>query len=205
MQNQTFGEMLKAALIPLAGRAPGDIALQTGMVYDAVSGCFSLESLGRKIAFRWPECALPEGIEPWHFLVILHYMDQAAGIQPSGRLIPFGAQTGGMVRGGGFDRDCENAVRRQLGACEPALLEEACCSMGGRLLSSNADLCAEFAFLPRYPLTLKIWFADDEMEASGRMFLDEAARHSLSVEDSVTAGTLILEGLLKSISREETP
>mgnify|MGYP005796112937 FL=1 len=48
-----------------------------------------------------------------------------------------------------------------------------------------------------YPVTLKIWFADEEFAASGRMFLDGSAEHFLSVEDAVTVGDLILEEIQK--------
>jgi len=100
-----------------------------------------------------------------------------------------------MVRGGGFDRDAENIIRDKLGRMNPKRLEENCLAMGAKLMESNADLCAEFRFAPHFPLWLKLWFADDEFEASGRLFIDANADHHLAIEDAVTAGTLVLEML----------
>ena len=201
-ENQTFGEMLKVAQARLRGRSSEDIAEKTGLEWDGARSRFHLNSLGREVEILWPDLSPAMQLEPWYQLVILHYMDQASGLFPARALIPFAAQPGGMVRGGGFDRECEQIIRTRLGKCDPEALEQACLRLGARILSSNADLCAEFALLPRYPLTLKIWFADDEMEASGRMFLDENAPACLSVEDSVTAGTLILDALVRMTCTE---
>lgn len=39
----------------------------------------------------------------------------------------------------------------------------------------RADLCAVFPFLPWYSLWLKIWFADEEFEASGKLLVSKSA------------------------------
>ena len=70
--------------------------------------------------------------------------------------------------------------------------------VGGRILKSNADLCAEFPFLPRYPVTLKLWLADDEFPVYGRLLLDSSAEHYLTIEDSVTVGNILLQMLEQS-------
>lgn len=193
--NQTFGEMMKAALLPLQGRDPDEIARRTGFYYDADAARFRFCSLGREISIRWPDCTFDPEIDPWHQLVILHYMDGAQDAPASDQLMPFGAQPGGMVRGGGFERECEEIIRSRIGKCPDACIESACAALGARRIAGNADLCAVFDFLPRYPLTLKIWYADEEMDASGRMFLAAGAERFLGVEDSVTAGTLLLNAL----------
>ena len=77
----------------------------------------------------------------------------------------------------------------------PEELARRCLSMGAELLPSNADFCAHFSFLPRCSLWLKVWFADDELPPSGRLLIDESAPHYLTIEDAVTAGSLILDAL----------
>ena len=74
-------------------------------------------------------------------------------------------------------------------------LEARCIAMGGVLTETNADFSVVFPFLPNYPITLKIWFADDEFGASGRMLADKSADHYLTIEDAVTVGEVILEQL----------
>lgn len=46
---------------------------------------------------------------------------------------------------------------------------------------------------------MKLWFPDDELPGSGRMFLDESAGHFMAVEDAITVGGLILEGILSQL------
>ena len=131
----------------------------------------------------------------WHTLTLLHYLDLADGAPPSGCMISFSQYKDGLVRGGGLDRNAELIVRRDLGVLPPEELARRCLSMGAELLPSNADFCAHFSFLPRCSLWLKVWFADDELPPSGRLLIDESAPHYLTIEDAVTAGSLILDAL----------
>ena len=79
-------------------------------------------------------------------------------------------------------------------------MKESMSGTGGKIISCNADLGIVFPFLPYYPVTLKIWFADEEIAGTGRMFLDRSAEHFLSVEDAVTVGTLLLEEIQKKLA-----
>lgn len=76
----------------------------------------------------------------------------------------------------------------------------ACRILGGILTPSNADVCAVFSLFPNYPITLKLWFADEEIPGSGRLFLDRCASHYLTVEDAVTAGSLLMEALFQELN-----
>lgn len=60
-------------------------------------------------------------------------------------------------------------------------------------------MCAIFPFLPHYPVWLKIWLADEEFDASGKLMISKSADHYLTVEDAVTVGEILLS-LLKAIS-----
>ncbi len=137
----------------------------------------------------------------WHTLTLLHYLDLADGTPLSGKMMAFGQYPEGMVRGGGFDRRAETDIRLHMGLLPPEELHRRLLALGAALEPSNADLCARIPFLPRYPLWLRIWFADEEFPASGRMFLDESAAHYLTVEDAVVVGELILERLTENITR----
>ena len=198
MKNTAFENMKQAALQRLCGKDPEEIGRNTGILFSPETSEFCLSSLGNSIIVKYPEYSMAETVNEWHQLVILHYMDMADRSSLTGKLIRFGELPGGMVRGGGFDRLCEQTVSRDLGNWPEKKLGAVCRSLGGRIFSSNADFAAEFSFLPFYPVTLKIWFADEEMVGSGRMFLDSSAGHFLSVEDAVTVGTLLLEEIQKN-------
>lgn len=68
--------------------------------------------------------------------------------------------------------------------------------IGGRSAESNADCAIRFDFLPRYPLLLKLWLADEDFPASGKLLVDASSDHYLTIEDAVTIGQLVMEELL---------
>ena len=83
---------------------------------------------------------------------------------------------------------------------DPEKIQKACTSLGAEFIETKADLCAVFPVLPRYPVTLKIWFADEEFPVSGKIFLQDHADHYLSVEDAVTVGEILLQKLSEAFS-----
>lgn len=194
-ENRTFSEMMKPARAWLSGRCPEDIARKSGIEYDGEAARFRLMSLGHDVEVSWPELEVRPELGAWYPLVILHYMNMADGAPVSGKLIQFAALKDGMVRGGGFDWQSERALAQLFADCSEEEICRRCQKLGGRPVKSNADLCFEFPFLPNYPVTLKIWLADDEFPLSARLFLDASADHYLTVEDAVTVGSLLLEEL----------
>lgn len=192
--DQLFSNMLLAAQGWLRERSPQQICRLTDASFDG--NAFHLESLGQTISVFLPDYRLCPQLSQWHTLTLLHYLARGDGTPLSGTPITFAQHRDGMIRGGGFDRDAEVMIREKLGILPPEELRRRCLALGGKIIPSNADLCAEFLFLPRYPVWLKVWFADEEFPASGRMLLDAAAEHYLSIEDAVTVGGLILERLL---------
>ena len=197
-EGRAFQNMKRAALDRLLERDPAEIGEKTGIRFSPEASAFYLTTLGKSVTVRYPEYQMNGELGEWHQLVILHYMDMADHSRLTGNQINFGALPGGMVGGGGFDRLCEQTVSRDLGNWTEEKLETVSRLLGGRIFSSNADFSVEFSVLPFYPVTLKIWFADEEFAASGRMFLDSSAGHFLSVEDAVTVGDLILEEIQKA-------
>lgn len=193
MENRQFEAMLAVAQERLAQHAPEDIAEKAGAQY--ADGSFSLKTLGQTVTVRLSDCTIQPPLSKWHALTLLHYLDLADGAPLTGRTITFSQYKDGLARGGGLDRNAELIVRRDLGILPPEELERRCRSLGAELLPSNADFCARFDFAPRYPIWLKVWFADEEFPASGRLLLDESAPHYLTIEDAVTVGSLILDQL----------
>lgn len=120
----------------------------------------------------------------------------ADGTPLTGKWISFGQIKDGLARGGDFDRRCEDVIRRRLSQISIKELTEKCMDTGGRILDSNADFTVQFDFLPRYPLLLKLRFADEEFPASGKLLLDTSVDHYLMIEDAVTAGQILMEKLV---------
>lgn len=191
-QDQMFSQMTQAALIRLAGRDPGEIARKAGVCYDEAASVFRFSSMGVEVTVRHPDYTITPELPGWHILVILHYLDLADGFPLIGKEISFGQLRSGLVRGGGIDRKCELAIQK-LWELHGDMLEAVCVGTGGERIASNADAAYRIPFLPRFPVTLKVWFPDEEFPASGRMLLDASADHYLTIEDAVTVAEILLE------------
>lgn len=193
MENRQFERMLEAARSRLLRHVPEEISEKAGVRYE--NGAFWVRTLGRCVEVQWPAGKITPPVSKWHTLTLLHYLDLADGTPLSGRTITFSQYKDGLVRGGGLDRNTELIVRRDLGVLPREELARRCETLGAELLPSNADFCARFDFAPRYPVWLKVWFADEEFPASGRLLVDESAPNYLTIEDAVTVGSLILDCL----------
>ena len=186
-ENRMYSQMLKAAYRWLAERQPEDIAEKAGVTFDG-SG-FHFESLGIPVTVSYPAYQITPALDPWHQLIILHYLHLADGTPLSYQTIAFAQQRDGMVRGGGLDRKAEAVISK----LELNALKQRCEVMGCKEKAANADYCVELPLLPMYPVTLNYWQADEEFPASGRLLTDSSAEHYLTIEDAVTAGELLLQ------------
>ena len=193
MENRQFELMLEAARSRLLRHVPEEISEKAGVRYE--NGVFWVRTLGRRVEIQWPAGKITPPVSTWHTLTLLHYLDLADGTPLTGRTITFSQYKDGLVRGGGLDRNTELIVRRDLGVLPREELARRCETLGAELLPSNADFCARFDFAPRYPVWLKVWFADEEFPTSGRLLVDEGAPSYLTIEDAVTVGALILDEL----------
>ena len=193
MENRQFELMLEAARSRLLRHVPEEISEKAGVRYE--NGAFWVRTFGRCVEVQWTAGKITPPVSKWHTLTLLHYLDLADGTPLTGRTITFSQYKDGLVRGGGLDRNAELIVRRDLGVLPREELARRCETLGAELLPSNADFCARFDFAPRYPVWLKVWFADEEFPASGRLLVDESAPNYLTIEDAVTVGSLILDCL----------
>lgn len=193
MENRQFARMMQTAQERLLRHVPEEISEKAGVRYE--NGVFWVRTLGRRVEIQWPAGKITPPVSTWHTLTLLHYLDLADGTPLTGRTITFSQYKDGLVRGGGLDRNTELIVRRDLGVLPREELARRCETLGAELLPSNADFCARFDFAPRYPVWLKVWFADEEFPTSGRILVDESALNYLTIEDAVTVGSLILDCL----------
>ncbi|MDE7319289.1 MAG: DUF3786 domain-containing protein [Lachnospiraceae bacterium] len=193
--NRAFQQMLLPAKERVCLHSPEEIAEKSGVVFQKDRSCFELQSLNQTIQITFPDCTFQPQVQEWHQLVILHYLDLADGAAVSSEMIPFGALKDGLIRGTRFDRDMENALQRFLAGKTKEQLCKSCRGLGAELIEERADLCAVFPFLPHYPLWLKIWLADEEFDASGKLLVSKSADHYLAIEDAVTVGEILLERL----------
>ena len=195
IKDQMFSQMNQAALARLAGREPRELARNAGIRYEAEAQAFHIPTMGMEVTLSYPDYRFMPELPGWHSLVILHYLDLADGFPLTGKEIPFGQMKSGMIRGGGIDRRCELTIQNLKNLSEDTLMK-ICENIGGEPISSNADAAYRIPFLPKFPVTLKIWLPDEEFPASGRLLLDSSADHYLTIEDAVTVAEIILERII---------
>lgn len=191
-KNRAFQEMLTAAKGWLSGRSPETLAERAGAKWDPGAKFLKLQSLNQRLEVSAEDWSVRPQPEEWHHLILLHYLSIADGTQLSDEMISFGNLKDGLIRGTKFDRTADLALARFLKDREPEQIKAVCRSLGAGFQDSNADLCAVFPFLPRYPVAVKIWFADEEFPASGKMLVSASADHYLTIEDAVTVGEVML-------------
>ncbi len=201
--DRMYQNMLTAAKERLKRKEPHEIARNADIEYDENQKFFSVNSFGENIIIDYPGYECTGAIENWHHLLLLHYMDLADGTPLNDSLISFGSLKDGMVRGTKFDRTVENRLEKLLWDQSEETVLSALKSLGGIAKPSKADLSMEIPVLPRYPMTVNIWWADEEYPASGKILLDASADHYLTIEDAVTAGELVLTRLTNLIYNKE--
>ena len=192
-QNQrAYLEMLKIAQGRLKDRPAEEIAEKTGLIYRKEDGVFLAVSMNQKYEISCSDFLCGQKIDQWFHLVLLHYMDLGDGTPVSKELITFGEMKDGLIRGTKYDPTMVQEIKKFLKDKEPDQVKTVWKTLGAEFVSSRADLCAIFPFLPRFPLTVNVWFADDEFEATGKMLLSQTADRYLTVEDAVIVGDIVL-------------
>lgn len=199
--DQMYAQMLAATRQALLSRPPEAIARDAAVGYDPHARAFSVPTLGETVRIAYPDCAFSPPLTDWHRLVTLHYLNNARGALPDGEWIAMGSLRDGLVRGAKFDREAGARIGALLGRRTPAEAMAALRALGGTPAAGAADLSAALPFLPRYPLMLNLWFADDEFDGSARLLVNRGAAPCLSVEDAVTVGEIFIARLTEAVSR----
>ena len=190
-----FETMRDTAVDWLRDRDPAQMAKNAGIVYDPERQALRMSTLGTDAMLHLPEYRFTPELDRWQELTLLHCLFLADGFPVLDRPLSFGGMKNGAVRGGSFDRRCEGLLGK-LAALPDAEISRRCARLGGRRIAGNADCLAVFELLPCCPLTLKLWKADEDFPASGRLLADESIDHYLTVEDAVMLGGYIVDTLL---------
>ena len=190
-----FETMRDTAVEWLKDRDPAQVAKNTGIVYDPERQELYMTTLGADAVLHLPEYRFTPELNRWQELTLLHCLFLADGFPVLDRALSFGSMRDGAVRGARFDRRCAGLLGK-LAALPDTEIERRCGRLGGMRIPGNADVNMAFSFLPCCPLTLKLWRADEDFPASGRLLADESIDHYLTVEDAVMLGEYIVDTLL---------
>lgn len=187
---------------------PVAMAAKSGSVFIPERSVIRLNCLGQIIDVEYPggrvTFAGSDLFPVWSWrLVILNHLARADGAPLACALISYRELENGQVFYAAFQRESIRPLAERL-AEEPAgRIKEACLRLGARL-EEKADVCAVFDFLPRFPVTVKIWLKDEEVGGSANILFDASANHYLHTEDIAVAGNLVSYFLIKECESLKT-
>ena len=189
---RAFNEMYMIALKRLENRSPEEIAKNAGVEFCKEDSTFKIKSLDKVVELAYPSYKSKDKLDDWYILILLHYLDLADGTPLYHQAVHFGELMDGLIRGSRFDKTVEREFASFLSDKKDEDIINLCKSLDGEIIKSKFDLSVVFYLFPNYPVTLNIWFADDEFGAVGSMLVDKSADNYLTIEDDVVAGEFML-------------
>lgn len=192
-ENRAFNEMLIAGKKRLENKSPAEIAKNAGVVFDEETSTIKLKSFDKEIEIKYPSYDVIGWDNEWYILMLLHYLDLADGSPMEGKLIHFGELKDGLIRGARFDKTIEEQMKKFLSKKDEDKVINTCKALCGEQIKSKADYSAVFKLFPNYPITVNIWFEDEEFPAEANMLIDKSADNYLTIEDAVVAADLMMQ------------
>lgn len=183
-----------------ADKDPVAMAQKSGTQFDMEKSQFTLLSLGQELNIKFPEGIVHfsgTDISPiWSWrLIIMNHLARADDAPLTGSVITFRQMESGNLFNSAFEKMSLMPLVNKISHQPIENIKKTCLALGGSL-QKGADLCVRFNFLPRFPLTLKIWLPDDEMGGSVNMLFDASANHYLHTEDIAVAASLVTDFLI---------
>ncbi|MDR3601052.1 MAG: DUF3786 domain-containing protein [Desulfosporosinus sp.] len=134
-------------------------------------------------------------------ILILHYLTEVCGVQPSGRWISFREVPWGNNHYAAFKLEAMDPLAKRFGS-SPAEFELACLTLGGKKLAMG-DLAFAIPVFPKLQLAFILWLADDEWPARANILFDATASMHLHTEDLEVLGINIAEKIITLTDRQE--
>jgi hypothetical protein len=136
-----------------------------------------------------------EPARPDKGLIVLHYLIGAMSITPSGKLLSFRELQGGDVYWKAYQGRSIDRLQDFFGE-RPEALHGAVKGMKARK-AAMGDVGYVIEALPKVPVTVALWRADDEIPASANVLWDETVKYYLRTEDVAVLGGMVASELIR--------
>ena len=134
-------------------------------------------------------------------IFILHYLEHASGILPTGNLIPFQRMNGGMAYNSVFKARSVGRLLNAFRDHEDILLDIG--SIFGGTTCDLGNVSLRLRILPHVEIVLVFWKGDDEIPPSGNIFFDESVLGYLSTEDCVVMAETVTNRILCVLNQKD--
>lgn len=188
-QEYGFGLAYRLARERLAGSDVEQQCLRSGATWQATDSgkVITLHYLNRAVQVTYPagEVSLAgseEEVPLRDRILVLHYLSQAKGTPPSGRVITYKELPEGTGYFPVFTKRTIKPLLDHFGDDPRRLLALAGASLGGRKADFGDTAVTVDAF-GRVPVTLVLWRGDEELPAQGSILFDSNISDYLSTED----------------------
>ncbi len=132
----------------------------------------------------------------WLAILTMHYLNNADGRQPTGKLKHFREFKDGHFYEPAFNRRTKEILVSVFGD-NPAAMVSGAKKLKGKILETG-DAAAELPYFPCLPVTCILWKGDEEFPAEASVLFDETADRFFSAEDMAVAGQMVVLELLKA-------
>lgn len=176
---------------------PAQVVARAAIAHDAAAGVYRVPFLGVEhcVEPHSQRVTTPEGAADFAATLIgVQYLLEArdeplAGELVNPRSLPYGDF---FFRG---QHEMPTARFEQAFGDSPDAFRAAADVLGGTPVEL-ADAAAEFLALPRVPITVSLWAADDEFPARAQVLLDRWADHQLPLDALWLLGGLLVKRLV---------
>jgi len=132
----------------------------------------------------------------WLAILTLHYLNNADGRQPVGRLKHFREFKEGHFYEPAFNRKTKDILVSVFGN-DPSPMIRGGQKLNGKILDTG-DASVELPYFPCLPITCILWKGDEEFPPEATVLFDETADLFFSAEDMAVAGQMAVLELLKA-------
>ncbi|AFM00426.1 hypothetical protein Desde_2042 [Desulfitobacterium dehalogenans ATCC 51507] len=131
-------------------------------------------------------------------ILILQYLTEVCGVQPTGRWISFRELPGGNNHYGAFKLEAMDPLAKHFGN-SPEKFETICQKLKGKKLAMG-DIAYTIEVLPKLELALILWLADDEWPAKANILYDATASMHLNTEGLEVMAINLVEKMVAKTS-----
>jgi hypothetical protein len=195
-----YKNALALAAKDLSGRNPSQLAKMAGTDFDGRTLTFVFFNRPVKVeidgySVKWADQTPPEEFPLTDAVLVLHYLQGANGLEPTGELVAYRQIPGGEFYTAAFRNRAELPILGTFGR-KPGLLTKAAQAFGGSLRDGLGDEAAIFRVFPNMDILTMIHLGDEEFEAEGQVLFDKTVGLGLNIEDVAWLGSALVYRLM---------
>jgi len=186
---QGLRKRLAGADLGAAARDLGLVSLGPGVAVPCLGKTYLVDAQGVRTQAGGPA---PLNLS----IVLAYYLLHGGRGEVTGRFVPYRQLPGGQDFARSLSQTVEGRLARHFSG-RPQDLSRACAEMGGRAAAwgVSADLSFTLPALPKIPLGLTFYDADEDFPAEAKIFYDLTATNFLDLECLAVLGMIAVQEL----------